>query len=113
MPPLNKHSPLHPTNIEKSAPGAYQGFTISDSKKCSNSNPLVVQNFQDKAKIAERKTSARGIFPIRIHFSQIMFAVHLTLLQLNVFFFNFFQFALVCVFSTYEEKGWGCQICLN
>ena len=91
------------------------------------SNPLVVQNFQDKVKIAEtlvfqrtihhpleympawRKTSAHGIFPIRIHFSRIMFAVHLTLLQLN----NVFQFALVCVFSTYEEKEWGCQICLN
>ena len=102
-----------------------QGFTISDStlKKSSKSNPLVVQNFQDKVKIAEtlvfqrtihhplecmpawRKTSAHGIFPVKIHSSQIMFAVHLTLLQLN----NVFEFALVCVFSTYEEKEWGVK----
>ena len=129
MPPLDKHSPPHPTNIEKSAPCLLQGFTLSDStlKKGSKSNPLLLQNFQDKVKIAEilvfqrtihhplecmpawRKTSAHGIFRVRIHFSQIMFAVHLTLLQLN----NVFQFALVCVFSTYEEKEWGCQICLN
>ena len=60
-----------------------QGFTISDStlKKSSKSNPLLLQNFQDKVKIAEtlvfqrtihhplecmpawRKTSAHGIFP--------------------------------------------------
>ena len=31
-----------------------------------------------------------------------MFAVHLTLLQLN----NVFQFALACVFSAHEEKEW-------
>ena len=130
MPPLNKHSPPHPTNTLKKVPRVLiQGFTTSDStlKKSSKSNPLVVQNFQDKVKIAEtlvfqrtihhplecmpawRKTSAHGIFPRRIHFSRIVFAVHLTLLQLN----NVFQFALVCVFSTYEEKEWGCQICLN
>ena len=38
-----------------------------------------------------------------------MFAVHLTKLQLN----NVFQFAFVCVFSTYEEKEWGYQIGLK
>jgi len=64
MPPLNKHSPPHPTNIEKSAPLVLiQGFTISDStfKKISKSNPLVVQNFQDKVKIAETLVFQRTI----------------------------------------------------
>jgi len=72
MLPLNKHSPPHPINIEISALGAYSWICnkVTARKKVSQSNPLMVRNFQDKMKIAETLVFQRTIHhPLIVHVS--------------------------------------------